>query len=133
MDIGMLTKEKVNNWLRNYGHAWEAGDFESVTSLFSEDAVYHEDPFDEPMVGHNKIRQYWKDGATDSQEKVTFKFELWTIDDDQCFAHWCARFTRIDSQELVKLDGVFRLIFRQDESGVPVCTSLQEWWHRRQG
>lgn len=128
----MLTKEKVNDWLREYGRAWEAGDFESVTTLFSEDAVYHEDPFDEPMVGHDEIRQYWKDGASDSQENVSFQFTLWTIDDDQCFAHWCASFTRVDSQEHVELDGVFRLRFQRSGYDVPVCKSLQEWWHRRQ-
>ena len=114
----MLTKEEVNNWLSSYGNAWESGDFESVTSLFSEDAVYHED---------------WKDGASDSQENVSFQYVLWTIDDDQCFAHWCATFTRINSQERVKLDGVFRLKLQRSESDVPVCTSLQEWWHQRHG
>jgi len=132
MEYAMLTKEEVNNWLSKYGNAWESGDFESVTSLFSEDAVYHEDPFDEPMKGHNEIRQYWKDGAADSQENVSFQHVLWTIIDYQCFAHWRATFTRINSQERVKLDGVFRLKLQRSESNVPVCTSLQEWWHQRQ-
>lgn len=128
----MFTREQVTNWLIEYGRAWEAGDFEKVTSLFSAEAVYHEDPFNQPMVGHSEIREYWKDGASDSQENVSFQFTLWTIDGEQSFAHWCASFTRINSQKRVKLDGIFRLKFQQNESGAPVCTSLQEWWHRRE-
>ena len=128
----MLTPREVNNWLGEYGNAWKSGDFEGVTSLFAEDAIYHEDPFEKPMKGHNEIRQYWKDGATDAQEDVTFQFTLWSIDDAQCFAHWHATFTRIKTRERVKLDGVFRLKLRQSGSDIPVCTSLQEWWHRRQ-
>jgi len=132
-EVGMLSKEHVNDWLDRYGKAWETGDHERVTSLFSEDAVYHEDPFEEPMRGHPAIRHYWKTGASDSQENVSFRYRVWAIDGTQCFAHWHATFTRITTQERVELDGVFRLQFQQSASGVPVCISLQEWWHRRQG
>jgi hypothetical protein len=63
-----LSIEKVNTRLATYGKAGETGDYESVTSLFSEDADYHEGPFEEPMRGHRTISHYTKTGASDSQD-----------------------------------------------------------------
>ena len=41
------------------------------SKLFTVDGTYHEMPFDEPMFGADAIRQYWTEGAKDSQESIS--------------------------------------------------------------
>jgi ketosteroid isomerase-like protein len=130
-ELASLTEAEASEWLARYGIAWETGDFLGAGSLFSEDAVYHEDPFDVPMCGRDQIQQYWKEGAADAQEDVTFGFEIWAVAHDQCFSHWHASFTRIRDGQRIALDGAFRLKFER-AAGELLCSSLQEWWHRRE-
>ena len=127
----VITEQEAASWLERYGKAWETGDVEGVARLFSEDARYHEKPFDDPVVGHAAIKQYWRDGASEAQEDVRFGFTVWAVSGDQCFSHWRASFNRIKTGGLVQLDGAFRLIFERDAAGGLTCTSLQEWWHRK--
>ena len=127
----VITEQEAASWLDRYGKAWETGDVEGVARLFSEDACYHEKPFDEPMVGRAAIKQYWRDGASEAQANVRFGFTVWAVSGNQCFSHWWASFNRIKTGALVRLDGAFRLIFHRDAAGVLTCTSLQEWWHRK--
>lgn len=127
-----ISEEQADAWLARYGDVWRTGDAEAVTALFAEDAIYHEDPFERPMQGRDAIRRYWQEGASDAQEDVSFRHTVWAAARDQCFAHWQASFTRVRDGSRVRLDGVFRLQFRRGDDGTVLCTSLQEWWHRRE-
>ena len=49
--------------LEAYGRAWEAFDGDAWVALFTEDAEYHEDPFEAPLVGHNALRAYLLESA----------------------------------------------------------------------
>lgn len=44
--------------LDRYKRAWETFDGDGWTDLFTEDAEYHEDPFEPPLVGSNALRAY---------------------------------------------------------------------------
>ena len=56
----------LSEWIEGYRKAWEAGDTELVLTLFTDDASYRSNPFEEPHVGHNGIRAYWE-GVTSQQ------------------------------------------------------------------
>lgn len=127
-----MTTDQADAWLRRYGDVWQTGDADAITALFTEDAVYHEDPFEPPMRGREAIRRYWQEGASDAQRDVSFGHTVWALTGEQCFAHWRASFTRVGDGSRVRLDGVFRLLFRPADDGTVLCASLQEWWHRRE-
>ena len=77
-----MEKHSAQQWLDQYGDVWIKGDPEQTTPLFTKTASYRETPFDEAMVGQDAIRQYWQEGAADTQENVEFSSQVWAMDGD---------------------------------------------------
>ena len=77
-----MTKTDVQKWLDRYGEAWVNGNPDQAVALFTNTATYRETPFDQPMNGHREIRSYWQEGASDSQEDVSFSSQVWAINAD---------------------------------------------------
>ena len=121
-----LPPEAFEVWMQAYGRAWEAGDPDAVTALFSADAAYHETPFDEPMTGSEAIRRYWSEGADQAQRNVRFGFVVLGVSAETGLAHWWASFERVPSGVQVELDGVLQAEF----DGAGRCRRFREWWHR---
>jgi uncharacterized protein (TIGR02246 family) len=122
-----LTNAKLGAWLEKYGEAWETRDPEKAAAIFTENATYHEMPFDEPKMGRKGIREYWA-GVTADQRDVQFDSQALAVEGNRGVAHWSAKFRSQSTGATLELDGVFVLEF--DASGL--CTSLREWWHLRQ-
>jgi hypothetical protein len=120
-------RETFEGWLDAYGRAWEAGDPEAAAKLFTEDAAYHETPFDEPMRGREEILEYWS-GVPRSQGDVRFSYEILAASEEEGIAHWNADFVRLPARTPVQLDGI--LLAKLDAGGR--CTEFREWWHRRE-
>jgi hypothetical protein len=123
-----LTSGQFEIWLERYGRAWEKGDPEAGVALFDEAARYYETPFDEPMVGHDAIRRYWKEGAKESQKDVKFSFDIVAVRENVGLARWRAFFVRVPSGNKVHLDGILLAEFSEGQ----LCTLFREWWHRRE-
>ncbi len=125
-----MHKNDVQKWLDQYGEAWVNGDPEQIITLFADTATYQETPFDEPMKGCAAIKQYWQNGAAESQSDVQFSSQVWAVEQSFAIAGWQASFTRKATGVRVELDGTFRLVFSSGSHGL-VCEHLQEWWHKR--
>jgi uncharacterized protein (TIGR02246 family) len=123
-----MDADTLANWLDAYGHAWETKDPEAVTKLFTEDAAYHEKPFDEPSRGREGIAEYWSE-IPETQDEIQFSYDILAVSENRCIAHWHSEFVRIRNGKRVELDGVFLLEY--DDEGL--CTRLREWWHSRDG
>lgn len=123
-----MTPQTFTRWLDDYGKAWINGDTDAVQALFTDDAAYHETPFDPPMIGREAIRTYWHEGAELGQRDVHFSYDVLFVGDEAGIAHWHASFVRTADNTPVELDGVLRAEF--DEAGR--CRRFREWWHRRQ-
>jgi hypothetical protein len=121
-----VERETFEGWLDAYGRAWETRDPAAAAELFTEDAVYHETPFDEPMRGRAEISDYWSD-VTRSQDDVRFSYEILAASEG--VARWRADFLRLPARTPVRLDGI--LLARLDAEGR--CTEFREWWHHREG
>jgi ketosteroid isomerase-like protein len=117
----------IERWLYEYRQAWENREPGQAAALFADNAEYFETPFDFPFRGRDAIREYWED-VPRTQENITFGSRVLAVAGDTAVAHWQARFKRVPSGQNVQLDGVFVLVF--DRAGL--CTSLREWWHRRE-
>src|SRR5687768_6666812 len=101
-----MTLHDFVDWLSRYGDAWMARDPVAAASLFSSSAVYHETPFDQPLIGSRGIQQYWTQGAEQNQRDVKFEATPIALENDRGLAHWRATFTRVASNVPVEVDGV---------------------------
>ena len=54
-----------------FGKAWERGKVDQLIELFSQEAVFLDDPFAAQIVGQAAIREYWKD-VPYHQSEITF-------------------------------------------------------------
>jgi len=123
----VITTLRFEEWLARYGAAWRAGDPAAAVRLFTEDAAYHETPYEPPMVGHAAIARYWTEGAQQTQADVTFDATVIALVNDTGYARWQATFRRLPSNHRVELDGVLMARFVDD-----CCGEFREWWHRRE-
>jgi uncharacterized protein (TIGR02246 family) len=123
-----LTPAALEAWLAGYEQAWELRDATRAAALFTDDARYHEMPFDEPKAGRSGIRDYWTTVTAD-QRNVDFKSQVIAVNGETGIARWSASLTSAASGTRVELDGVFILTFAANG----LCSELREWWHVRTG
>jgi ketosteroid isomerase-like protein len=121
-----LTPVALETWLAGYEQAWELRDANRAAALFTDNARYHEMPFDAPKAGRGGIRDYWTTVTAD-QRDVDFKSQVIAVNGQTGIARWSATLMSAASGARVELDGVFILTF--DASGL--CSELREWWHVR--
>ena len=126
MSVNELTPATVEAWLDRYKEAWEQRDPDRAAALFTENAPYHETPFDAPKAGRRGIRDYWATVTAD-QRDVEFKSNVVAVTGRTAIARWSARLRAASSGTRIELDGVFILSF--EPSGL--CHELREWWHVR--
>jgi ketosteroid isomerase-like protein len=124
MPAGPLTPGALEDWLARYEEAWVERDPARAAALFTENAVYHEMPFDAPKAGRSGIRDYWATVTAD-QRDVDFTSNVVAVSGRTAVARWAAKLKSASSGVRVELDGIFVLTF--DDSGL--CSELREWWH----
>jgi ketosteroid isomerase-like protein len=100
----MVDYATAGDLLEAYGRAWETFDGDAWVALFTEDAEYHEDPFEAPLVGHNALRAYLLD-ASASQRDVEFTVERHWVSGETVLAAWHVAFTRRASGQRVRMAG----------------------------
>ena len=122
-----LTSTALEAWLARYKEAWEQRDPARAVQLFTENAAYHEMPFDVPKAGRDGIREYWATVTAD-QRNVDFQSQSIAVNGRTGVARWSAKLTSAASGTRVELDGIFVLTF--DDGGL-LCRELREWWHVR--
>ena len=126
MIVETLTPAALTAWLARYEEAWEKRDPARAAALFTENAAYHEMPFDAPKAGRNGIRDYWATVTAD-QRDVDFTSSIVAVTGRTGIARWNAKLKSASSGVRVELDGIFVLTF--DDGGL--CSELREWWHVR--
>lgn len=123
-----MDAESFRIWLDAYKRAWETRDPEAVRALFSEQAVYVERPYREPLRGREAIAEYWS-RIPETQDDVHVEVEPLAVGGDVGVAHWWASFLRMPSGKRVHLDGTLAATFGADGT----CRLFREWWHKREG
>jgi hypothetical protein len=120
-----LTTSSLETWLKRYKQAWEQRDPAQAAALFTENAPYHEMPFDAPKAGRAGIRDYWATVTAD-QRNVVFEAHVVAVNGNTGVARWSATLNSAASGARIELDGVF--ILKLDGE---LCSELREWWHVR--
>ena len=115
----------AKKWMETYARAWETRDPELAAILFTDDATYQEDPFDEPMRGREAIRDYWE-AATTYHREVRVSWGEPIVVGDLLIAEWRTRYARLDTGKPHELRGIMLIEFEGERA-----KSLREYWLRR--
>ena len=123
-----LSEDHFDQWLRDYGAAWEGKDEAAFTAGFEEDALYYWTPFEDPKRGVKEIGEAFA-AAVARQDDIDFGARLLYVSAQLGAAHWSCSFTRKETGKRVHLDGIFVVQF--GDSGRAL--SFREWWHSDEG
>ena len=123
-----MDTEAVAAWLDGYSHAWATYDPAEIGALFSEDAVYFDNPFDEPVRGREAIVAWWLE---DPDEEGTYegRYRPVLVAGDQAVANGYSRYLDGDSGVVKEFDNL--LLLRFDADGR--CAEYREWYMRKPG
>ena len=122
----MPQRSVLTRVMRRYKRAWETRDPQLAAALFTEDAEYHEDPFDQPLRGTDAIRRYWAE-ATGGQRDIRFEWQPVVETRSAGVVTWQASFKRTRTGKRVSLRGVMLLELRGER-----IARFREFWHRRE-
>jgi hypothetical protein len=122
----MVTPMRFREWLERYGRAWRERDAEDIGEIFTENAVYRSQPFREPHVGTEAIREYWR-RATADQAEIDLRFGTPIVAGRRAAVEWWAQI-RTGGEEIT-LPGILYLRFAADGR----CEELREAWHVQEG
>lgn len=114
------------DWLERYRRAWIERDAEAAGRLFTEDAVYREQPFQAPFVGRASIQDYWR-RVTASQTGVELRYGQSIVNGPRLAVEWWANLQTTGGP--MTLAGEFLLRF----AGSGECRELREYWLLTQG
>jgi ketosteroid isomerase-like protein len=118
-----IYKVLFRRWFDALGKAWTNQDPKAAADICTNDVVYYETPFGDPLRSKTEVEQVWKD-VPRSQKDIDFNYEVLTINGDLGIAHWRASFTRIPSGIKVTLDGIFTV--KLNKNGL--CKEFRQWW-----
>lgn len=119
----MVDKKVVEKVIGDYASAWINRDPEAIIKIFTKDGEYHERVLGKPFIGHNEIKQYWKDKVIGEQEDIKFKLLALYIDGDTAIAEWEATFHDCKMKYDTHMKEVAVLEFKGDK-----IKSLREYW-----
>jgi|SRR5690554_2650707 len=76
-----VSRETVARWVESYRRAWESNEPDDIRALFTDDAQYFTEPWEEPWRGHDQIVDGWLE-ARDEPGDTTFEWEVVAVDDN---------------------------------------------------
>ena len=117
-----LTPGDGQDLLAAYKRAWEQRDPDAAMELYAEDAEHRDDPFRDPYVGSNAIREMWNDIAA-NEANVEFDAERVWVSGNTVLSSFHAAYTDRTSGQRVRIRG-FMTMELNDERRV---TRLREW------
>lgn len=118
-----LTKQDVRDVLATYIKAWQEQDPDLITTIFTEDATYHERVLRDPIPDRAAIRRYWQDKVVGAQANITCRLLNLYLDGDTAIAEWLAEFDDVDEGVRKRMQEIAVLTFEGR-----LISSLREYW-----
>lgn len=120
----MIDHQGVTQWLEDYVRAWQSYDPAAIGALFSEEATYRYNPYDEPMRGREAIVASWLEDR-DEPNTYAAEYKPLAVDGDIAVANGRSLYYEADGATLKKqYDNIF--VMRFDEQGR--CVDFCEWF-----
>ncbi|HEY6509033.1 MAG TPA: nuclear transport factor 2 family protein [Vicinamibacterales bacterium] len=114
------------DWLEGYRRAWIERDAAAAGALFTEDAVYREQPFRVPLVGRAAIQAYWAN-VTATQTEIELTYGPSIVSGSSLAVEWWVNL--LNEGAPITLAGEFYLLF----AGSGQCRELREYWALTEG
>lgn len=116
----------LDEWVERYRLAWETADAVGAAALFTPDATYRSNIFEEAHQGRAGVKDYWRT-VTATQSKVRVRMGRPFVDGSRVAVEW---WTTMDVDGgAVTLPGCLLLEFTDDW----LCRSLREYWQFADG
>ncbi len=77
----MPTRDDVTRWVEGYRRAWASNQPDHIRALFTDDAVYYEQPYGRPREGVDAIVADWLD-RRDEPGEYEFSYDVLAADGD---------------------------------------------------
>jgi hypothetical protein len=117
----------VQAWLDRYIEAWRSLDPGAIGDLFSEDASYRWNPFDEPTRGREAIVRAWLEAEPDVFDA---DYRAIAVSEGLAVAQGETTYWNPDrSEAIARYSNIF--VMRFDEEGR--CRDFCEWWMKPPG
>jgi len=114
----------VQTWLDAYVQAWLTYDPAAIGALFADDAVYHYDPYHEPVSGRDAIVASWLENR-DAPGTYSGHYAPIIISDDTAVTNGRSLYTEADGvTPKDEYDNLF--VLRFDAAGR--CVEFREWY-----
>ena len=110
--------------VETFGEGWARQDSKQLLSVFTEDAVFREGPFDKPLTGIEAIRGYWGDLSYHQSEGTFTAGEIFVVGPWFSVEFKCV-FRRRRTGEWVDVRGA---LFCETEDGK--ISEMRMYWHR---
>jgi len=107
---GTPTAESITSWVDGYLRAWTTNASNDIAALFTEEAEYHEAPYDTEWIGRDEIVEGWQSRWDWQQGGWNFEWSITSIDGAQVVITGVGHYTKLGN-----FDNVWTLTF--DESG----------------
>jgi len=120
----MLTHQQVNQWLQDYVAAWKSYDLDAIRALFSAEAIYRYNPFDEPLRGREAIVASWLENR-DVPNTYTAAYKSIAVEGSTAVSNGRSLYYEVDGKTLNRqYDNIFVLHFDYEGHCVDFC----EWF-----
>jgi ketosteroid isomerase-like protein len=120
----MINRQSVTKWLEDYVAAWKSYDSQAIGALFSADATYRYNPYDEPVTGREAIVANWLENR-DAPNTYTAQYSPLAVDGSTAVAHGRSLYFEADGKTLIRqFDNIF--VLRFDDEGR--CAEFCEWF-----
>jgi uncharacterized protein (TIGR02246 family) len=114
----------VQRWLDNYVQAWLTYDPQQITDLFSEDAVYHYGPYQEPVKGREAIVANWLENR-DKPGTYKAQYHPVAVEGNTAVANGRSTYFEADGKTFLReFDNIYVIHF--DDNGR--CKEFAEWY-----
>jgi ketosteroid isomerase-like protein len=118
-----LTKQDVRDVLATYIQAWQDQDPDLITTIFTEDATYHERVLRDPIPDREAIRAYWQSKVVGAQANIRCTLLNLYLDGDTAVAEWEAVFDDVEDGVRKRMREIAVLTFEGH-----LVSSLREYW-----
>jgi len=125
----MIDRQHVQKWLDDYVVAWKSYDPAAIGALFSEDAGYRYNPYDEPLRGSDAILANWLENR-DAPNTYSAQYEPVAVEGNTAVTQGRSMYYEADGKTVLReFDNIFVLGF--DDEGR--CEDFCEWYMQPRG
>ncbi len=116
----------LDQWVEGYRRAWEERDTDAAADLFTDDATYRSNIFEEPHAGRGGVAGYWQT-VTAVQSEVRVRMGRPFADGARVAVEFWTNM-KVNGED-VTLPGC--LLLEMAPGGR--CRALREYWHYQPG